>query len=111
MSFIINQSGGLIVQRDFVTILEKIDAIYTTLFVREIISCIEEENELAYEKENDCEFQIEYNQVEPLKEKLEPIITNLKLDGTIGDNFVKNIHRTKKECVLQILNHDIRLTC
>lgn len=75
MSFIRNQSGGLIVQGDLVTIFEKADVICRTPFIREIISYIEEENELAYEREDDCELQIEYNRLELLQKKLEPIIT------------------------------------
>lgn len=75
MSFIRNQLGGLIVQGDLITIFEKADAICRTPFIREIISYIEEENELAYEREDDCELQIEYNRLELLQKKLEPIIT------------------------------------
>ena len=49
------------------------------------MACTEEENTLFFEKEEDHELQIEFNQLEPLKRKLAPVIEALKLDGTIGE--------------------------
>ena len=110
MNFIKNQFGGLIVQGDIVTIFKRADMIYTTPFVKETIACTEE-GYILFQKEEDHELQIEFNQLEPLRQKLAPIIEALKIDGTIGENPIRNMHRTKEECTLQILNPDIRLTC
>ena len=66
MNFIKNQSGGLIVQGDLVIIFKKADIICTTSFVKETMACIEEENTLLFEKEENHELQIEFNQLESL---------------------------------------------
>lgn len=109
MNFIRQQSGGIIVQEDLVTIFKKSDVICTTPFVKDTISCLEGVG-LLYDKEEDYEMQKEYNQLEPSKRKLEPVIEDLKIDRTIGEYPIKNINRTKDECVLQIINLKIRLT-
>ena len=75
------------------------------------MACIEEGNTLLFKKEEDHELQIEFNQLGLLQKKLAPVIEALKLDGTIGENSIRNIHRTKEECTLQIINPDLRLTC
>ena len=92
ISFIRSKSRGLIVQGGTITIFKKANQINTTSFVREIISYIEEEIKLVYAKEEEYGGQIELNQLEPLKRKLELILEKLKQHGTIGENPVKNIH-------------------
>lgn len=94
MNFIKHQLGGLIVHGDIVTIFKKFDLIQSSPLVREVVC---EENE-EYN-----ELQIELNQLEPLKKKLEHIIEDLKQDGTIGENPIKNINRTKEKCALEII--------
>ena len=64
------------------------------------MACTKEENRLLFEKEEDHELQTEFNQLEPLKTKLAPVIEALKLDGTIGENLLRNMHRTKEKCTL-----------
>lgn len=68
-----------------------------TPLASETISSIEEENGIIiYEKEDEHELQIEHNQLQPLKKKLESVLEELKLNGIIREKPIKIFIEKKK---------------